>query len=45
MDGFTHATGHATMGWSLGSATGKLVSEIIFEKKSSLDLTAFSPDR
>ncbi len=41
----TIATGHAMMGWSLGPATGKLVSEIISAKKSSLDLEAFHPDR
>jgi D-amino-acid dehydrogenase len=41
----TVATGHAMMGWSMGSATGKLVSEIISDKRSSLDLAAFHPDR
>jgi len=33
------------MGWSLGPATGKLVSEIISEKKTSLLLDPFHPDR
>jgi D-amino-acid dehydrogenase len=41
----TIATGHAMMGWSLGPATGKLVSEIISDKKTSLDLNPFHPDR
>ena len=41
----TIAAGHAMMGWSLGPATGKLVSEIISNKKSSLDLSPFHPDR
>ncbi|APG65382.1 amino acid dehydrogenase [Tenacibaculum todarodis] len=41
----TIATGHAMMGWSLGPATGKLVSEIISDKKTSLNLHAFHPDR
>jgi len=41
----TFATGHAMMGWSLGPATGKLVSEIISDKKSSLDLTPFNVQR
>ena len=41
----TIATGHAMMGWSLGPATGKLVSEVITNKKTSLDLTPFHPDR
>lgn len=41
----TIATGHAMMGWSMGPATGKLVTEIISEQKSSLDLTPYHPDR
>lgn len=39
------ATGHAMMGWSLGPATGKLVSEIIADKKTSLDIAPFFPER
>lgn len=39
------ATGHAMMGWSLGPATGKLVSELVSEKKPSIDVTAFQPER
>jgi len=41
----TFATGHAMMGWSLGPATGKLVSEVIDGLKPSMDISAFSPDR
>jgi len=41
----TFATGHAMMGWSLGPATGKLISEIISEHKLSMDISAFHPDR
>lgn len=41
----TIATGHAMMGWSLGPPTGKLVSEIISDKKTSVDLHPFHPDR
>lgn len=41
----TIATGHAMMGWSLGPATGKLVSEIISEKKYSMNIKAFNPER
>jgi D-amino-acid dehydrogenase len=41
----TFATGHAMMGWSLGPATGKLVAEIIEDKKTSMDIAAFHPDR
>ena len=41
----TVATGHAMMGWSLGPVTGKLVSEILSERKTSMDITGFSPNR
>lgn len=41
----TIATGHAMMGWSMGPGTGKLVSEIVSDKKLSLDLQMFDPDR
>lgn len=41
----TFATGHAMMGWSLGPATGKLISEIIDEKRTSMDVSAFNPQR
>jgi len=39
------ATGHAMMGWSLGPATGKLVAEIISDKRTSMDISAFTPIR
>lgn len=41
----TIATGHAMMGWSMGPATGKLVAEIISNKKTSMSLDMFHPDR
>jgi D-amino-acid dehydrogenase len=41
----TIATGHAMMGWSMGTATGLLVSEIITNKKTILDIYPFHPDR
>ncbi len=41
----TIATGHAMLGWSMGTATGKLVSEIISNAKTSLNIDAFHPDR
>ena len=41
----TFATGHAMMGWSLGPATGKLVSELVDAKKTSMDITPFAPLR
>jgi D-amino-acid dehydrogenase len=39
------ATGHSMMGLSLGPATGLLVSEIVENKKSSMDTELFQPDR
>ncbi len=39
------ATGHAMMGWSLGPVTGKLISELVSEKKLSLDISPFHPER
>jgi D-amino-acid dehydrogenase len=33
------------MGWSGGPVTGKLITEIISNKKPSLDLEPCSPDR
>ncbi|WP_299834578.1 FAD-dependent oxidoreductase [uncultured Tenacibaculum sp.] len=41
----TVATGHAMMGWSLGPATGKLISEIIFNKPTSMDISPFQVER
>ena len=41
----TIASGHAMMGWSLGPATGKLVSEIISEKPLSMPIEGFHPER
>ncbi len=41
----TFATGHAMMGWSLGPATGKLVSELINEQRTSMNISAFNPNR
>lgn len=39
------ATGHAMMGWSLGPATGKLISELVSGKKTSMNIEGFHPDR
>ena len=39
------ATGHSMMGLSLGPGTGKLVSELIDEEKTSIEISAFEPER
>ncbi|MBT1711540.1 FAD-dependent oxidoreductase [Fulvivirgaceae bacterium PWU5] len=39
------ATGHSMMGISLAPATGKLVSEIVDNAPTSMDITAFDPER
>lgn len=39
------ATGHAMMGWSLGPATGKMVTELISGDKLSMDIAPFNPER
>ena len=38
-------TGHSMLGLSLGPATGKLLCELIDEKKTSVDLSAFAVER
>jgi D-amino-acid dehydrogenase len=39
------ATGHAMIGLSLGAGTGKLVSELVDDRKTSVDLTPFAVER
>lgn len=39
------ASGHAMLGLSLGPATGKLVSEIISNEPTSMNIQPFSPNR
>ncbi len=39
------ATGHSMMGLSLGPGTGKLISEIVNQEKTSMDMTSFDPER
>ena len=41
----TIATGHAMMGWSMATATGKLVSELISKKQMSLPIHHLNPGR
>jgi len=44
-ENITIATGHAMLGWTLGPGTGKLVSEVILNKKTSLELSPYHPNR
>ena len=39
------ATGHAMMGWGMGTATGLVVSELLDNKKPSINIMHYSPDR
>lgn len=39
------ATGHSMLGLSLGAGTGKLVSELVDERPSSIDLKPFAVER
>lgn len=39
------ATGHAMLGLSLGAGTGKLVGELVDEKKNSIDMKAYAVER
>lgn len=44
-DNLVIATGHAMLGWTMGTGTGKLVSEIISNRKTSLSLEPFAVER
>ena len=39
------ATGHAMMGWSMSTGTGKIVSEIVDQKQTSINIERFNPNR
>lgn len=39
------ATGHGMMGWSMAPSTGKLISEILSDEKTMMDIKMFHPDR
>jgi len=41
----TFAGGHAMLGVSAAAATGKLVNEIISQRPTSIDISAFDPER
>ena len=40
-----YAFGHQHLGWTLGAVTGKIVSGIVAEEKTNLDLTPYSSSR
>jgi D-amino-acid dehydrogenase len=44
-DNLVVATGHAMLGWTMGTGTGKLVSEIISNRKTSMSLEPFAVER
>ena len=44
-DNLTIATGHAMMGWSMATATGKLVCETVSDQKLTINISSFHPDR
>ncbi|MBK5270282.1 MAG: FAD-binding oxidoreductase, partial [Bacteroidia bacterium] len=44
-DNLIYAGGHAMLGVSAAAATGKLVEEIIGQKKSTIPINSFSPNR
>ncbi|HKP32403.1 MAG TPA: FAD-dependent oxidoreductase [Chitinophagaceae bacterium] len=39
------ATGHAMVGLTFGAGTGKMVSELLDERPTSMDIKAFAPER
>ncbi len=41
----TAATGHAMLGLTLAPITGRLVSEVVHDRKPGVDLTTLDPDR
>jgi len=41
----TFAGGHAMLGVSAAAATGKLVQDILSQKKTTIDISAFEPER
>ena len=40
-----YAFGHDHLGWTLGAITGKIVSGIVAEEKTNLDLAPYSSNR
>ena len=40
-----YAVGHHHLGWTLGAITGKIISGIVTEEKTNLDLSPYSSSR
>ena len=40
-----YAFGHQHIGWTLGAVTGKVMTELVNDKKPNLDLSPFDPNR
>ncbi len=40
-----YAFGHQHVGWTLGAVTGKVMTELVNDRKSDLDLSPFDPNR
>ena len=40
-----YAFGHQHIGWTLGAVTGKVIMELVQDRKPNFDISAFSPNR
>ena len=40
-----YAFGHQHIGWTLGAVTGKVIMELVQNRKPNIDISAFSPSR
>ena len=40
-----YAFGHQHIGWTLGAVTGKVIMELVQDRKPNIDISAFSPNR
>lgn len=44
-ENISYAFGHNHLGWTLGAVTGKLMRDLVLDKKNNYDISAFSPLR
>ena len=44
-ENISYAFGHNHLGWTLGAITGKLMRDLVLDKKNNYDISAFSPLR